>query len=70
MSRLERTIERKQKNNKYKLVLRVIFILIMIVITAYCIFEIDSSAKDMLGENVSKFPSINTHISNIFKNFK
>ncbi len=44
MSRLERTIERKQKNNKYKLVLRVIFILIMIVITAYCIFEIDSSA--------------------------
>ncbi|GAA0233980.1 hypothetical protein [Metaclostridioides mangenotii] len=70
MSRLERTIERKQKNNKYKLALRIIFILIMIVLTVFCIFEIDSRAKNMLGEKEFSLPYINLDISNILKNFR
>ncbi|MCC0642902.1 hypothetical protein [Clostridioides sp. ZZV14-6150] len=49
MSRLERNIEGKSKQRKYKYIMRIIFLVIMIIGTSVCVFIVDSNAKSMLG---------------------
>nr|UWI49073.1 hypothetical protein NZ312_13240 [Clostridioides difficile] len=49
MSRLERNIEGKSKQRKYKYIMRIIFLVIMIIGASVCVFIVDSNAKSMLG---------------------
>ncbi|HGM3506930.1 TPA: hypothetical protein ACKOR7_001501 [Clostridioides difficile] len=59
MSRLEKTIESKSKLRKYKYIMRVVFLVIMIIGTSVCVFIVDSNAKSMLGMKQYDFLSIN-----------
>lgn len=49
MSRLERNIEGKSKQKKYKYIMRIIFLVIMIIGASVCVLIVDSNAKSMLG---------------------
>lgn len=69
MSRLEKTRERKRKNNKYRVLIRVFFILLMVVFTGLCVYEVDKSAREMLGEKEYKLPNISFNIMKEIKKF-
>ena len=49
MSRLERNSYKKIRRRKIRLLFKFLFILVMTINLAVCIFIIDKSAKDMLG---------------------
>jgi hypothetical protein len=64
MSRLERTLENKHKKRKYKLVVHIMLIIVMILICSLSIIEVDKNIVSMLDDNK------NYYISNFFMNFK
>lgn len=49
MSRLERNSYKKIRRRKIRLLFKFLFILVMTINLAVCVFIIDKSAKDMLG---------------------
>lgn len=49
MSRLERNSYKKIRRRKIRLLFKFLFIVIMTINLAVCVFIIDKSAKDMLG---------------------
>ena len=49
MSRLERNSYKKIRRRKIRLLFKFLFILVMTINLAVCIFIIDKCAKDMLG---------------------
>ena len=75
MSRLERNSYKKIRRRKIRLLFKFLFILVMTVNLAVCIFIIDKSAKDMLGPDAYILNSavddikndIDKKISEIFK---
>lgn len=64
MSRLERTLENKHKKRKYKLIVHIIFIIIMMLICTLSIIEVDKNIVSMLDDNKDYY------ISNFFISFK
>ena len=64
MSRLERTLENKHKKRKYKLIVHIMLIIVMILICSLSIIEVDKNIVSMLDDNK------NYYISNFFMNFK
>lgn len=64
MSRLERTLENKHKKRKYKLIVHIMLILVMILICTLSIIEVDKNVSSMLDNNK------NYHTSNFFISFK
>lgn len=75
MSRLERNSYKKIRRRKIRLLFKFLFILVMTINLAVCIFIIDKSAKDMLGPDAYILNSavddikndIDKKISEIFK---
>lgn len=75
MSRLERNSYKKVRRRKIRLLFKFLFILVMTINLAVCIFIIDKSAKDMLGPDAYILNSavddikndIDKKISEIFK---
>ena len=75
MSRLERNSYKKIRRRKIRLLFKFLFILVMTINLAVCIFIIDKSAKDMLGQDAYILNSavddikndIDKKISEIFK---
>lgn len=67
MSRLEKTIQKKHKKKKFRLISKIVFMLCMAINLMICIIIVDSSAKQMLGEETYKISSI---IGNIKENIK
>ncbi|WP_296647337.1 hypothetical protein, partial [Romboutsia sp. 13368] len=49
MSRLERNSYKKIRRRKIRLLFKFLFIVVMTINLAVCVFIIDKSAKDMLG---------------------
>ncbi|HSQ33583.1 MAG TPA: hypothetical protein VLM81_01645, partial [Peptostreptococcaceae bacterium] len=62
--RLERTLENKHKKRKYKLIVHIMLIIVMILICSLSIIEVDKNIVSMLDDNK------NYYISNFFMNFK
>ena len=77
MSRLERNSYKKIRRRKIRLLFKFLFILVMTINLAVCVFIIDKSAKDMLGPDAYILNSavddikndIDKKISEIFKHF-
>ena len=75
MSRLERNSYKKIRRRKIRLLFKFLFILVMTINLAVCVFIIDKSAKDMLGPDAYILNSavddikndIDKKISEIFK---
>ena len=75
MSRLERNSYKKVRRRKIRFLFKFLFILVMTINLAVCIFIIDKSAKDMLGPDAYILNSavddikndIDKKISEIFK---
>ena len=75
MSRLERNSNKKIRRRKIRLLFKFLFILVMTINLAVCVFIIDKSAKDMLGPDAYILNSavddikndIDKKISEIFK---
>jgi len=51
MSRLEKKIHKRSKRKKYRLLLKILFILVMITNLMFSVFIIDKSVRDMLGSD-------------------
>ncbi|GAA3647033.1 hypothetical protein [Asaccharospora irregularis] len=58
MSRLDKLEKRNSKKRKYKYILRVIFIFVMIINTMLCAFVVDRRANSMLGKNQYKIEEV------------
>lgn len=50
MSRLEKTMQKKYKNRKFKVISKIVFMLCMVLNLMICVIVIDNNAKKMLGE--------------------
>lgn len=64
MSRLERNSYKKIRRRKIRLLFKFLFILVMTINLAVCIFIIDKSAKDMLGPDAYILNSAVDYIKN------
>ncbi|MGL5313454.1 MAG: hypothetical protein ACRC92_09420 [Peptostreptococcaceae bacterium] len=53
MSRIEKSIIKKSKRRKFRFITKVMFILCMAFNLVVCIYIVDSSAKNLLGEETS-----------------
>ena len=58
MSRIEKSIIKKSKRKKFRLISKVMFILCMTFNLLICTYIVDSSAKSLLGEE-SSYKQIN-----------
>lgn len=72
MSRLEKTLEKKTKNRKLRMISKIIFIFFLILNTTICVCIVDFNAKKMLGQekeikyNINKIQIyLNSLVSNI-----
>lgn len=75
MSRLERNSYKKIRRRKIRLLFKFLFIVVMTINLAVCVFIIDKSAKDMLGPDAYILNSavddiksdINKRVSELYK---
>ncbi|MEF9990748.1 MAG: hypothetical protein RRZ84_02890 [Romboutsia sp.] len=73
MSRLEKTIKGKNKNKKYKVIMKIVFIMLLIIICAMGILVVDVSAKNLLGEEIKiqkQIREINIYIEESLQNMR
>lgn len=76
MSRIERNIEKVYKKRRIRFAMRILFIMVMMICTSFCLIIIDNNANVMLGNetnvyNIIKYlETITSNIKIIVNNFK
>lgn len=67
MSRLEKTMQKKHKKRKFKVISKIIFMFCMVLNLMLCIIIIDNNAKKMLGEETYDIETIVNRLNNNIK---
>lgn len=67
MSRLEKTVQKKHKKRKFKVISKIVFMFCMVLNLVLCVIIIDNNAKKMLGEETY---DIETMLDSLNKNIK
>lgn len=71
MSRLEKTLERKSKKKKFRIIKKIVFIFLLVINATVCICIVDLNAKKMLGQEIQiqdSVDNIKQYIDNVMKN--
>lgn len=67
MGRLEKTMQKKHKKRKFKVISKMVFMFCMVLNLMLCVIIIDNNAKKMLGEETY---DIETMVDSLNKNIK
>lgn len=67
MSRLEKTMQKKHKKRKFKVISKIVFMFCMVLNLMLCIIIIDNNAKKMLGEETYDIETIVNRLNNNIK---
>lgn len=67
MSRLEKTMQKKHKKRKFKVISKILFMFCMVLNLMLCIIIIDNNAKKMLGEETYDIETIVNRLNNNIK---
>lgn len=67
MSRLEKTMQKKHKKRKFKVISKIVFMFCMVLNLMLCIIIIDNNAKKMLGEETYDIETILNRLNNNIK---
>lgn len=73
MSRLEKTLERKNKNRKFRTIGKMVFVCFLIANTMVCVYIVDLNAKKMLGKEIHTLDNVNKiqiYVKNIMSNIE
>lgn len=68
MSRLEKTVNKKNKRKKWRFITKLLFILLMSINLCICIVIVDQNAKAMLGEDVYQIEPIIKEMRSFIEN--